>query len=236
MAAAKKATKSAKRRGRRTYADTFTDKIAELTGADGGLVTNQNLRSALGWDEVRYKRIKEQLRREGLIILGRGQGGSVGLAAATSSEALKVFVSYSHADEKLKEAVVRHLRPLERMKLISNWHDRKLLAGTEWDGEINKQLEEADLVLLLVSIDFINSKYCYDIELDKALEKHASGECRVIPVILRGCLWQHTPFAKLQALPRDGKPVSSFADQDDALASVAEGVRLVAEEMIASRQ
>lgn len=122
------------------------------------------------------------------------------------------------------------------MRKISSWQDRKLLAGTEWGGEIDKQLEQADLVLLLVSIDFINSNYCYDIELDKALERHASGECRVIPIILRGCLWQHTPFAKLQALPRDGKPVSSFQDQDDALASVAEGVRLVAEEMIALRQ
>src|SRR5258708_7682501 len=83
----------------------------------------------------------------------------------------EVFISYSHADEKLKESFLKHLKPLERMNLISSWHDRKLLAGDDWGAEISQNLEKADVVLLLVSIDFINSKYCYDIELDRALER-----------------------------------------------------------------
>jgi len=135
----------------------------------------------------------------------------------------------------IKDVVLKHLKPLERMKLITEWHDRKLVAGDEWGEEINKNLENADIILILVSIDFINSKYCYDIELDRALERHASGHCRVVPVILRGCLWQHTPFSKLQALPRDGKPATTWEDLDLALANVAEGVRLVAEDILASR-
>lgn len=150
-------------------------------------------------------------------------------------KSLKVFVSYSHADEKLKDAVLKHLKPLERMKLITEWHDRKLLAGDEWGEEINQNLESADIILILVSIDFINSKYCYDIELDRALERHAAGQCRVVPVILRGCLWQHAPFSKLQALPRDGMPATTWEDLDLALANVAEGIRLVAEDILASR-
>ena len=96
-------------------------------------------------------------------------------------------------------------------------------------------MENADIILILVSIDFINSKYCYDIELDRALERHAAGQCRVVPVILRGCLWQHAPFSKLQALPRDGKPATTWEDLDLALANVAEGIRLGAEDIIASR-
>jgi hypothetical protein len=168
-------------------------------------VSNPALREALNWDEQRYARIKAQLVSEGTVIVGRGYGGSVALAGGRDNQALKVFVSYSHIDEELKDAVLRHLKPLERMNLINEWHDRKLLAGDAWGNEINRNLEEADIVLLLVSIDFINSKYCYDVELDRALERHAEGTCRVVPIILRGCLWQHTPFAKLQALPRDGK-------------------------------
>ena len=223
------------KKARRTFYELFLDKLRELSSEEQPFVSNPTLREALKWDNERYTRIKAQLVSEGSISVGRGYGGSVGLAAGTNSDALKVFVSYSHADEKLKDAVLKHLKPLERMNLITEWHDRKLLAGDEWGEEINKNLESADIVLILVSIEFINSKYCYDVELDRALERHAAGQCRVVPVILRGCLWQHAPFSKLQALPRDGKPATTWDDLDLALANVAEGVRLVAEDILASR-
>ena len=223
-------------RVRRTASELFLSKLTELSEGGKQLVSNPALRGALGWDEPRYKRIKAQLSAESAIIVGRGYGGSVGLAAGGGAgSTLKVFVSYSHADEGLKDAVMKHLKPLERMGLITAWHDRKLLAGDVWDKEISRNLEEADIVLLLVSIDFINSKYCYDVELDRALERDAEGSCRVVPVILRGCLWQHSPFAKLQALPRDGKPAASWPDLDEAFANVAEGIRAMAEDILANR-
>ena len=223
------------RRGRRTYAELFVAKLKEISGSEQGPVNNGTLRDQLKWDEELYARIKGQLVSEGQIVRSRGgPGGSVNLVGQ-KDQALKVFVSYSHVDEKLKDALVRHLKPLERMSLISGWHDRKLLAGDDWDAEISRNLEAADIVLLLVSIDFVNSKYCYDIELDRALERHAAGACRVVPVILRGCLWQHARFSKLQALPRDGKPATTWTDLDEALSTVAEGVRLVAEDILASR-
>jgi hypothetical protein len=227
--------KRAARRVRRTNAQLFIDRLTELSGDDQRLVSNPALREALNWDEQRYGRIKAQLVAEGTIIVGRGYGGSVALAGGRDNHALKVFVSYSHVDEKLKDAVLRHLKPLERMNLITEWHDRKLLAGDAWGDVISRNLEEADIVLLLVSIDFINSKYCYDVELDRALERHAEGTCRVVPIILRGCLWQHTPFSKLQALPRDGKPAVSWPDIDEALATVAEALRAMAEDVLSSR-
>lgn len=231
----KAATRRNSARRRRTYAQLFLDKLAELAGPDQGTITNRQLREELGWDEVRYARIKTQLRGEGLIVLGTGRGGTVATARPAANEALKLFISYSHADERLKEAVMKHLRPLERLKLISQWHDRKLMPGDEWGQEISANLEAADIVLVLVSIDFLNSKYCYDIELDRALERHAAGDCRVVPIILRGCLWQHAPFAKLQALPRDAKALTTWPDLDESLATVAEGVRLLAEDLLASR-
>jgi TIR domain len=227
--------KPPRRRVRRSYRELFIDKLKELSGGEQKLVSNTAVRDALEWDEERYARIKAQLVDERVILVGRGQGGTVGLADTPGEPALKVFISYSHADEALKDELLKHLSPLKRMNLIEEWHDRKLKAGEEWDRSISRNLESADIILLLVSIDFVNSKYCYDIELDKALELHDQKKATVIPIILRNCLWQHTPFAKLQALPRDAKAVNAWPDRDEALASVAEGIKVVAETLRQTR-
>ena len=126
---------------------------------------------------------------------------------------------------------MKHLEPLRRQGLIDVWHDRKIKAGEEWERAISKYLQKADVILVLVSVDFINSSYCYDIEMESALERHASQKARVIPVILRNCLWENTPLRKLQALPKDGRAVKTWRDVDEALTSVAEGIRTVAEEL-----
>lgn len=221
-------------KARRSYGELFIDKLSDLSKGKPELVGNFALSKALGWSEEKYTRIKKQLLDEGTIIAGRGRGGSVALAG-DPDESLNVFISYSHADEKLKNELVKHLHPLKRMGLIDDWHDRKLEAGDNWDQTISVHLESADIILVLVSIDFINSKYAYDIELDRALELQAEDNTRVIPVILRSCMWQHTPFAKLQALPVDAKPVATWPDQDEALAQVAEGIRKVAVDLLESR-
>lgn len=228
-------TKASTRRARRSYRELFIDRLKEASGGEQKLVANTEVRELLNWDEERYSRIKSQLVDEGRILVGRGRGGTVGLADAPGGSALRVFVSYSHNDEVLKDELLKHLSPLKRLNLIEEWHDRQLKAGEEWDKSISKNLESADIILLLVSIDFVNSAYCYDIELDKALELHDQKRAVVVPIILRNCLWQHTPFAKIQALPRDAKAVSSWADRDEALANVAEGIRAVAETLRQSR-
>jgi hypothetical protein len=134
-------------------------------------------------------------------------------------------VSYSHADKELKERLVKHLHPLEKENLVEIWVDQEILAGGDWNKEIAERLAEADIVLILVSIDFINSKYCYDIELEKALVREAEGDVKVIPVILRSCLWHKSPLGRLKALPTDGKAVTTWSDIDDALTVVASGIR-----------
>lgn len=220
-------------RTRRTNRDLFLDKLKALSNEENPLITNQSLRDGLKWDDTKYKQIKRQLLDEGLIISGKGHGGKVGLSYGEGSSPLSVFVSYSHTDEDLKNQFVKHLNPLKRMKLISDWHDRKLTAGDVWAQEISNNLESADIIILLISIDFINSEYCYDIELERALERHEAGEAIVVPVILRNCMWQHTPFAKLQALPKDGIAVKSWADLDNAFANIAEGLKIKAEQILA---
>jgi hypothetical protein len=227
--------KPRKKRGRRTYRDIFLEKLAEMVGGEQTLIGNLSLREALGWDEAKYIRVKRDLIESRAIISGRGKGGSVALAKAPGTQALKVFVSYSHADELLKSELLKHLEPLRRLGLIESWHDRKLKPGQEWDKVISANLNNADIILILVSVDFVNSEYCYDIELEKALERHASGTAKVIPVILRNCLWEHTSFAKLQALPPEGKAVCSWQDRDEAFVRVAQGIRQVADELLESK-
>lgn len=140
---------------------------------------------------------------------------------------LKVFYSYAHEDEELRKQLERHLSPLRREGLIRDWHDRKLLAGSDLGTEIDAHLREAHIVLLLISSDFFASDYCYSIEMQYALAKHSTDELKVIPVILRECDWSHAPFAKLVALPTDGRAVTSKAwnSPDEAFTVVARGIR-----------
>ena len=123
---------------------------------------------------------------------------------------VEVFYSYSHRDEELREELERHLSILKRQGVITAWHDRKIGAGTEWKGQIDTHLNTAHVILLLISSDFLASDYCYDIEMRRAMERHAAGDARVIPIILRPVSWKGAPFEKLQALPKDAKPVTSW--------------------------
>ncbi len=151
-------------------------------------------------------------------------------------EPLKVFCSYSHNDEPLKDELAKHLTMLERQGVISTWHDRKIPPGREWDQQINENLNTADIILLLVSSDFIYSKYCWDVEVTKAIERHEVGEACVIPIILRNVAWQSAPFAKLQALPKNAQPIKSWSNQDDAFTDVAQGIKFAAEQLIKERE
>lgn len=145
-------------------------------------------------------------------------------------KALKLFYSYSHKDETHRETLETHLKLLEREGIIESWHDRKITAGSEWGGAIDEHLDRADIILLVISADFIASDYSFDIEMTRALERHEQGEARVIPVIVRPTAWKSAPFAKLQVLPKDGKAVVTWPIPDEAWQNVAEGIRRVAEE------
>ncbi|HEX2076737.1 MAG TPA: TIR domain-containing protein [Longimicrobium sp.] len=142
-----------------------------------------------------------------------------------------VFISYAHEDEELRKELTRHLAMLKHQGIISEWHDREISPGREWGGEIDAHLKAAHIILLLVSSDFLASKYCYDIEVKAAMQRHETEEARVIPVILRLCDWSHAPFGKLQALPKGAVPVMRWTDRDEAFLDVAQGIRSVAEEM-----
>lgn len=144
---------------------------------------------------------------------------------------IKLFFSYSHKDEALRDQLAVHLAAMKRQGVIDDWHDRRMLAGDHVDEAIKAAMEEADIVLLLVSPDFIASDYCYDVEMTRAVQRHAEGRCRTIPVVLRPCDWHGAPFGKLLATPRDGKAVTSWPNLDEAFLDAAKAIRAAAESM-----
>lgn len=141
-----------------------------------------------------------------------------------------VFFSYSHKDEALRDQLETHLALLKNQGLIESWHDRRISAGSEVDDSISAAMERANVILLLVSADFMASTYCYSKEMKRAMERHESKEARVIPVILRDCDWHSAPFGKLLAAPRDGKPITLWSDIDQAMTDVAKHIRRAVEE------
>ncbi len=132
--------------------------------------------------------------------------------------------SYSHADEALRNELEKHLSPLKRLGKITTWHDRCIIPGQEFENQIDHYFSQADIILLLISSDFIASDYCYQVEMTNALERHNRGEAVIIPVILRECDWHQLPFGRIMAATIDGKPITKFASHDDGYFQVAGAV------------
>ena len=136
----------------------------------------------------------------------------------------KVFLSYAHADEAFKNELVKHLAPLRRRGAISVWHDRRLVPGAPLDATISAELEAADLVLMLISVDFVDSDYCWDKEMTRALERHEAGEARAISILCRPCRFKDLPFARFVMTPTDAKPISTWTDRDAAWVDVVAAI------------
>ncbi|MBT4482820.1 MAG: toll/interleukin-1 receptor domain-containing protein [Candidatus Latescibacteria bacterium] len=147
----------------------------------------------------------------------------------------KLFFSYSHKDEELRNELETHLALLKRQGVISAWYDRRITAGCDFNQAISSELESSQIILLLVSANFLASDYCYEKEMTRALEKHKEGSAVVIPVILHPCDWQSAPFGHLRATPIDGKPVSMYANQHEAFTIIAKDVRDAAKLFPASK-
>lgn len=139
-------------------------------------------------------------------------------------KALRLFYSYSRKDEILRNELETHLKLLERHGLIDSWYDRNIEAGDDWETRIDNELEYADIILLLVSADFIASDYCYEKEMKRALARNKNGKAIVIPIILRDVNWTRAPFAGLQALPEKGLALTLWPNRDSGWRNISEGI------------
>ncbi len=143
-----------------------------------------------------------------------------------------IFIAYSHNDLIYKDQLKKFMRPLLNSGQVKVWDDRDIEAGREWEAEIKERLYGADVILLLVSPDSLDSDYFYGKEVEVSLQRHAKGEAVVVPVILRPCLWEDTPISILEALPTKAKPVTQWPSQDEAFTDVAKSLGKITKRLL----
>src|SRR5437588_9700205 len=162
--------------------------------------------------------VLKRLKRKMLIMIASGK--------AMKQIPFEVYYSYapSERDEKLRLELERHLMSFVHNGLIAGWHRGEILAGKVTASESLAHLQRAQLILLLVSPDFLSSHETYHFEMKLALERHARGEAYVIPILLRPVFYKNTPFAHLQMLPDNHLPITSWKHQDEAFENVANGL------------
>lgn len=182
----------------------------------------------LATDVIRL--LRERLQEKFRSVDDAGVSGGT---EESQNKALRVFVSYSHRDEIWQKRLANHLSGLKHMGIVQSWHDRQIKAGDNFAATIDKYLNVSDLILLLISPDFMSSEYCYRVEMTRALERHEREEACVIPVILRPVDWERAPFSHIQAVPKDGKAVTLWPNKDLALMDAAKSIRKAAEELSA---
>jgi hypothetical protein len=154
------------------------------------------------------------------------------MSTNSPEQPVKLFISYAHEDDTLRSEFTKHLAALRNQKLIDAWYDGRIAPGEMWEKAIFDQLDTADIILLLISADVLNSYFCYERELSRALQCHAAGQARVAPIILRPCLWEgDRQFGHLQVLPYEGQPITGWNNRDEAFTNVVRGLKQVVQEL-----
>jgi serine protease AprX len=174
----------------------------------------------------------DRLAREPAMLVAENDHPAKGGSPA-HRRAASLFCSYAHEDVKLREQFERSISHLMQERLIEVWHDGEIVPGKEWRAEIDRALAVADLIILLVSPDFMQSPFINEVELKRAIERHQTGKARVVPVILRPVSTLGA-LAKLEALPRKAKPLTTWKNRDSAWVDVAQGLERVLKDMLGS--
>lgn len=135
------------------------------------------------------------------------------------------FISYTHIDAHYTERLHVHLAQLKRESLLTSWYDGEIAAGQQIERAIDQELKIADLFLALVSPDYLASNYCYNIEFQQAQQLHEAAKLVIIPIIVQPCDWKSSPFGKFKAIPKDGKPVSEWTNENNAFLNIVDEIR-----------
>lgn len=137
----------------------------------------------------------------------------------------KIFISYSHRDENVKDELVAQLKPLKENGLINIWDDRQILASQKWDDEIANHLESSTVAIMLISPDFLSSGYINQYEIPNILEKEKKGELRIIPIIIRECAFgERVDLSQFQAMPKDAKPINLWNNRNEAWRNIMDNI------------
>ena len=176
--------------------------------------------------------IESELKQLKLSIAGSVHKKSIRLIDVEDvTKPIHIFISYSHKDQRYRDRLDTALALLRREGKIHTWHDRLISPGKDWRKDIDANLEAAQIILFLISADFIDSNYAYGVEMKRALQKHKRGKARAIAILVRPADWQTAPFASLQALPSEARPITEWRNRDKAWTNVAQGIRKVVDEL-----
>ena len=170
-------------------------------------------------DEASESQLSEELQRN--------QERRLEAASEKPSQPVKpvtLFISYAHEDREYLAMLIKQLSDLKRIGIIQSWHDRMINAGDRWQDEIDQALEEARVIVFLISPDFIASEYINGVEVKRAKERHAQGLARIIPVIVKDVFWEKNPLSIFQALPADDQSIAGASNKDRAFVEVVSGI------------
>ena len=142
---------------------------------------------------------------------------------------MEAFISYSHKDSEYLERLKVHLANMKRQNLITEWTDNEIHAGDSIDEDVLRKLNNSEVFIALLSPDYLASKYAYEIEFKKAQELQENGSLIIVPIIVEPCDWQKTPFGVLKALPKDGKAISEWTNENNAFLNVIDELRRLIE-------
>lgn len=156
------------------------------------------------------------------------------------SAPINTFIVYARDDQAIKQRLLKHLFVFTKPPFnMAIWHDEHIDAGAEWERKIRDRLENTDIFIMLISIDFLNSQFIYDVEFKAAVARQKAGKSIILPVIIKPCVWytdfhlgEYTfNFRQLQVLPKEGRPLSDWPSEDHGLHDIAESIRMLLENM-----
>lgn len=154
--------------------------------------------------------------------------------ANNGAGAVKVFISYSHKDQKAREKLDIHLAQLKR-EGVQFWFDGDIHPGAAIDANVRREMRAADIFVALASPDYLHSTYCFDKEYSPALRKAARGKIKVVVALLRECQWKHTRMAAYKMLPVDGKAVDRWPRRGEAFEDIVNGLRIVIQAVVSEK-
>lgn len=149
---------------------------------------------------------------------------------------INIFVAYVSEDEDYFRQIEKVLKVLKLQQFKISWEESRVTAGMEWEKENRNRLNNADLILLLVSFDFLASEHSQGKPVQQAIKRHNEGQAWVIPIIVRPCIWNKAKFAKLTPLPKDGKPMVDWPTIDHALVNIGDGIKEAIEKLLQPSQ
>lgn len=158
--------------------------------------------------------------------------GGIGMSTEVKpTKPVKLYISYAPEDERLKKQLLKHLSLLVRKGIIESWDERQIRAGDKRDEETLKHLDEADIILCLLSANFMHSNFCYTVEMERALERQKLEEVQVVPIILRAVDWKGSPLGDLQVIPRDydNRPIANRSNKDEVFKVVVQEIQRIIE-------